>query len=61
MNGKRARALNRVRAGVPTIDDIQRLQRTEVRPGPEPKTEAERKAKSNGLTTVMRAVRRVLR
>lgn len=37
MNGKRARALNRVRAGQATLEDIQRLRRTEIRPGPEPK------------------------
>lgn len=61
MNGKRARALNRVRAGQATLEDIQRLRRTEIRPTPEPKTQLERKAKRNGLTTVMRAVRRALR
>lgn len=61
MNGKRARALNRVRAGQATLEDIQRLRRTEIRPGPEPKTQPERKKKRNGLTPVMLAVRRALR
>lgn len=61
MNGKRARALNRVRAGQATLEDIQRLRRTEIRPGPEPKPQPERKQKRNGLTEVMRAVRRALR
>ena len=61
MNGKRARALNRIRAGQATLEDIQRLRRTEIRPDPEPKTQPERMKKRNGLTTVMRAVRRALR
>lgn len=61
MNGKRARALNRFRAGEATFDDIVRLRRTETRPGPEPKAEPERKKKRNGLTPVMHAVRRALR
>ena len=61
MNGKRAKALNRFRAGEATFDDILRLRRTEIRPGPEPKTVPERKQQRNGLTTVMLAVRRALR
>lgn len=59
MNGKRARALNRVRAGQPTVDDILRLQRTEIRPGPEPKTQPERKKKRNGLKPTVAAARSV--
>ena len=61
MNGKRARALNRIRAGEATLEDIQRLRRTEVRPGPEPKAQPDRKRKSNGLSPVTLAVRRALR
>jgi len=61
MNGKRARALNRFRKGEATFEDIQRLSRTEVRPGPEARPLPERKKKANSVTPVMKAVRRALR
>lgn len=59
MNGKRAKALNRIRAGVVRIEDVARLKRTEVHQASEPKPLQERKKKANGLTPLARAVRSV--
>lgn len=57
MNGKRAKALNRIRAGVVRIEDVERLQRTELRQETEPKPLPERPKKRNGLTFTARAAR----
>lgn len=62
MNGKRAKALNRFRAKKATFEDIQRLSRTEIRPGPEPKPQPERaKKRTDVLHPLARAARRALR
>ena len=57
MNGKRAKALNRIRAGVVRVEDVARLKRTEARPGPEPKALPEgKKRRGNPPTALARAV-----
>lgn len=63
MNGKRAKALNRFRAGEATFDDIQRLRRTETRQGEtEPKPQHQRaKKRTDVLHPLARAARRALR
>jgi hypothetical protein len=61
MNGKRAKALRRFRAGVIRGDDLVRLSRTEFRPETQPKQQPERKKKRNGLHPLARAARRVVR
>ncbi|NVO06565.1 MAG: hypothetical protein HXX19_11825 [Rhodoferax sp.] len=60
MNGKRAKALNRIRAGVVRLEDIARLKRTEVHQGAEPKPLQERRKKANGLTPQSAASRAAL-
>ena len=60
MNGKRAKALRRIRSGVIRGEDLLRLSRTEFRPETEPKPEPERKKKPrNGLKPTARAARAV--
>lgn len=59
MNGKRAKALNRIRAGVVRLEDVARLKRTEVHQGAEPKPLVERRKKANGLTPLALAARKV--
>lgn len=60
MNGKRAKALRRIRSGVIRSEDLLRLSRTEFRPDTEPKPEPERsKKRRNGLKPTARAARAV--
>lgn len=63
MNGKRAKALSRFRAGKATFDDIVRLKRTEIRTGEtEPKPQPERaKKRTDVLHPLAAAARRALR
>lgn len=61
MNGKRAKALRRYRAGQVRPDDLVRLSRTEFRPETEPKPQPERVKKRNGLHPLARASKRALR
>lgn len=61
MNGKRAKALRRVRAGVIRGEDLKRLSRTEFRPETEPKPQPVREKKRNGMHPLARAARRALR
>lgn len=60
MNGKRAKALNRVRKGIVRMEDLARLKRTEVHPTTEAKPLVERKKKGNGLTPLAAAARAAL-
>lgn len=59
MNGKRAKALRRIRAGVVRGEDLVRLSRTEFRPEDQPKPQPERKKKRNGMKPTARAARAV--
>lgn len=56
MNGKRAKALNRIRRGFVRLEDVARLRRTEVRPATEPKAEPVRRKAANPPTPIARAV-----
>lgn len=56
MNGKRAKALNRIRRGMVRLEDVQRLKRTEGRHAPEAKTQPERRKPTNPPTALAMAV-----
>lgn len=59
MNGKRAKALNRIRSGIVRLEDVARLKRTELKPTTEPKSDPVRKKPVNGLTPLALAARKV--